>query len=217
MIDVASQINAVQRTVGSRTVNGSEAKTVVVSQTYDTAIEDVWNACTTAERISRWLMPISGELRLGGRYQLEGNAGGTIEECEPPQRLAVTWEYGGDTTWVEARLVAAEHGQTTVQVEHIARVDQERWEEFGPGAVGIGWDSMLLGLALHLRGEGMSGPEEAAVWAASDEGREFMRQSGEGWHDAHAATGEDAAMVRAAADRCITAYTAEAPEEAPSA
>ncbi len=24
------------------------------------------------------------------------------------------------------------------------------WQQFGPGAVGMGWDSMLLGLAIHL-------------------------------------------------------------------
>ena len=35
-------------------------------------------------------------------------------------------------------------------VEHIVDVDDENWREFGPGAVGMGWDSMLLGLAIHL-------------------------------------------------------------------
>ena len=33
---------------------------------------------------------------LGGRYQLEGNAGGAIERCDPPRSFAATWEYGGD-------------------------------------------------------------------------------------------------------------------------
>ena len=58
-------------------------------------IEDVWDACTTAERIGRWLMPVSGDLRrLGGKYQLEGNAGGEIVSCEPPRLLRVTWALG---------------------------------------------------------------------------------------------------------------------------
>jgi hypothetical protein len=30
-------------------------------------------------------MPISGELRVGGSFQLEGNAGGEILTCEPPR------------------------------------------------------------------------------------------------------------------------------------
>jgi hypothetical protein len=46
MIDVPAQINAVARSVGSRTLEGGEAKTVIVRQTYDATIDDVWDACT---------------------------------------------------------------------------------------------------------------------------------------------------------------------------
>ena len=106
MIDVVHQINAVQRRVGARTLAAGEARTVVVSQTYDAAVEDVWDACTSAERIPRWFLPVSGELKLGGRYQLEGNAGGTIERCDPPKSFFVTWEFGGQVSWVEVRLTA---------------------------------------------------------------------------------------------------------------
>lgn len=211
MNDTRTQIDSVDRTVGTRTVDGMEARTVLVRQTYDAAIDDVWDACTSAERIARWLTPVSGDLRLGGRYQLEGNAGGVVERCEPPRLLAVTWEYAGDVSWVEVRLAPAEHGQTVFELEHTARADQDRWEEFGPGAVGIGWDMALFGLSLHLAGNEMSGPEEAAAWMVSDDGRGFMVASGERWHDAHLASGEDAAKVRAAAERTITAYTAPPP------
>lgn len=41
----------------------------------------MWDACTDPERIPRWFLPISGDLRLNGRYQLEGNAGGAITEA----------------------------------------------------------------------------------------------------------------------------------------
>ena len=41
MIDVATQINAVARTVGSRTLEDGETKTVLVRQTYDATLEDV--------------------------------------------------------------------------------------------------------------------------------------------------------------------------------
>ena len=34
--------------------------------TYRRRIEDVWDACTTAERIGRWFLPVTGDLRLGG-------------------------------------------------------------------------------------------------------------------------------------------------------
>jgi hypothetical protein len=36
-------------------------------------------------------MPISGDLRVGGRYRLEGNASGTIERWDPPRSFAATW------------------------------------------------------------------------------------------------------------------------------
>jgi hypothetical protein len=167
---------------------------------------------TTAERIPRWLLPVTGDLRPGGSYQLEGNAGGTILECEAPHRLRVTWEYGGGMSWVTATLSPEGAGRTTVEIEHVTPVD-EHWEQFGPGAVGIGWDSTVLGLALHLSGGELGGPEEAVAWSVSPEGLEFMRLSGEQWYAAHVAAGEPEQAARAAADRTITAYTT-LPEQA---
>ncbi|NED57183.1 polyketide cyclase, partial [Micromonospora aurantiaca] len=91
------QINAVRRTVGERVLEAGTARTSTISQVYDTDVEDLWDAVTNPERIPRWFLPISGDLRLGGRYQLEGNAGGTIETCDPPKGYSATWEYGGQT------------------------------------------------------------------------------------------------------------------------
>lgn len=150
MIDVVHQINSVQRRVGSRVLDAGEARTVIVGRTYDAPIEDLWDACTNAERIPRWFLPISGELRVGGRYQLEGNAGGMIERCDPPRSFAATWEFGGEVSWIELRLSPEANGGTRFELEHIAHVDDERWTQFGPGAVGVGWDLTLSGLARHL-------------------------------------------------------------------
>ena len=47
----------------------------MLERTYETTIVDLWDAITSAERIPRRFLPISGDLRLGGRYQLEGHAG----------------------------------------------------------------------------------------------------------------------------------------------
>jgi hypothetical protein len=68
MIEVEGQINAVRRRVGTRVLEAGEAPTITVSQTYDAPIEDVWDACTNADRIPRWFPPGLGDLRLGGRY-----------------------------------------------------------------------------------------------------------------------------------------------------
>lgn len=72
--DVASYVGAVIREVDSREHEGRLARVVVATRTYDTTIEDVWDALTNAERIPRWFLPISGDLRLSGSYQLQGNA-----------------------------------------------------------------------------------------------------------------------------------------------
>jgi uncharacterized protein YndB with AHSA1/START domain len=213
MIDVAHQINAVARRVGARTLDVGEARTVVVSQTYRAALDDVWDACTNAERIPRWFLPITGELRVGGRYQLEGNASGTIESCDPPNGFTATWEYGGSTTWIELRLTPLGDEETRFELEHIAQVDDETWVQFGPGAVGIGWELGLLGLAAHLStGEAVS-PAEAAAWSASEQGKEFITLSGRAWGDAATQAGEDPQEAAAAAGRTIEAYTATPPAE----
>jgi uncharacterized protein YndB with AHSA1/START domain len=200
-----SQIPAVKRSVGSREVGGDDARVVTMTQTYPSAQAEVWNAITSQDRIARWLAPITGDLKLGGRYQIEGNAGGEVLECAEPERLHVTWEYGGDISWVTATL-SGDENETTVQVEHVAHVGDEDWKMFGPSAVGIGWDMMLLGLALHLGSGESLNPEEAAAWSVSADGIRFMTRSNDEWRDANIAAGESEADATAAAKRCLDAY-----------
>ncbi len=207
-LDIAGHVGAITRAVRDGQRNGQPTRTLVAGRTFDTTVEDLWDAITNADRIPRWFLPISGELRLGGRYRLEGNAEGEITTCEPPRHLAVTWEYGGDVSWVDVRLSATAEG-AQLELEHTATPSPE-WEErgFGPGAVGIGWDLSLLGLALYLAsGRGMD-PAEAMAWQASDEAKDFMRGSSDGWCAADIAYGTAPEVARAAADRTIEAYTA---------
>jgi uncharacterized protein YndB with AHSA1/START domain len=206
MIDVTQQINAVRRRVGTRVLEAGEARTVTVSQAYDAALEDVWDACTNPERIPRWFLPVTGDLRAGGRYQLQGNAGGTIERCDPPRSFAATWEFGGQVSWIEVRLTAEPDGGTRLVLEHTVLAD-ERWAEFGPGAVGVGWDMGLVGLATHLSSGRSVGQGEGAAWAASADGRRFVSLASQRWGDASIAAGTEEAGARAAADRTTAAYT----------
>ena len=208
MIDVVQQINAVQRVVGSRTLEAGEARVVTVSQSYSADLEDVWDACTNIERIPRWFLPISGELVLGGRYQFTGNAGGVIERCDPPTGFGATWEYGGDVSWVEVRLTTPEPGTTLFTLEHTAAVNDELWAQFGPGAVGIGWELGLMGLAQYLSTSAGVTPEAGPAWMASAEGKEFMTLSSQRWCDASIASGTDGRAAQEAADRTTAAYTA---------
>ncbi len=208
MIDATHQINTVRRQVGSRVLEAGRARSVTISQAYDTDVEDLWDACTNPERLPRWFAPVSGELRLGGRYQIEGNAAGTVERCDPPKEFSATWEYGGEVSWIEVRLSPDADGGARFELEHIAHVDDERWAEFGPGAVGLGYDMALTGLATHLRSGAAVAPHEGAAWFASDEGKRLLTEAGNRWCEADVAAGTPAEAARAAADRCIAAYTA---------
>jgi uncharacterized protein YndB with AHSA1/START domain len=195
MKDLIEELQAARRRVGTTSLPAGEAHVVTVQRTYPAAIDDVWDAVTTKERIARWFLPVTGDLRKGGRYQLEGNAGGEIRDCEPPERLAVTWEVGdvdpdaGDASLVTLTLTALDDDLTELTLEHAAVVPPEFWDGYGPGAVGVGWDMALLGLVAHLEGVDLGPPEELE---RSPEMRESMQVSSEAWGRAATESGEEA-------------------------
>lgn len=208
MVAIDDQTDAVRREVGSCVLAAGEARVVTVGRTYAATVDEVWDACTNPERIPRWFLPISGDLRVGGRYELAGNASGTIERCDPPNGFAATWEYDGEVSWIEVRVSAAPDG-ACVELDHIAHVDDEHWSEFGPGAAGVGWDIGLLGLAAHLSSDPAAATFDEAEWAATDDGRRFITTSSEHWGDASIAAGTDPDAARAAAQRTTTFYTGQ--------
>lgn len=217
MVDIKAQLDSVSRELRESDLDGQPSYVQTIAQEYPSAIDDVWQAVTAPDRIARWFLPVSGDLRLGGRYQLEGNAGGKILECAPPSAdgasYRVTWEYGGGTTWVAVRLAALGESRTRLEIEHTARsadVPPGMWETFGPGAAGVGWDQGLLGLALHLGAvAGSISRADAEAWQLSDEGQAFSRGAADGWAEAHAAAGADPAVAAAAADATFKAYTGQ--------
>jgi uncharacterized protein YndB with AHSA1/START domain len=206
-IDVADAVGAVKRDVRATERDGKPAVTVVATRIYDTDLADAWDALTNRERIPRWFLPIEGELKLGGRYQLVGNAGGTITACEPPGRLALTWEMGPTVSWVEIRLEPVGQGRTRLTLEHTAPRDEKLWKQWGPGAVGIGWDLGMLGLAMHFASGRDSVTKEGQAWAASDDGKRFQAGAGHDWARASIAMGTDATEAREAAARTYAFYT----------
>lgn len=206
--EIANEINAIhetQREVGTGRIAEAECRTVVLRRRYTAPVEDVWDACTDPERISRWFLPITGELRLGGKYQLEGNAGGEILRCEPPRMLRATWVMGeGPPSEVEVRLTAAGDTGTVFELEHIAVVDPTLWQQYGPGAVGVGWDLSLLGLSLHLRGVHIADPD---AWQQSAAAKDFMTRSSQAWAAAHEASGTPPTEAASAARETTAFYT----------
>ena len=195
MIDIASQLNAIHRQVEKQLpADGSgECVSVLMRRSYDAPVGDVWDAVTQPDRIKRWLMPISGELRVGGNFQLEGNAGGEILTCEPPSLLRVT--FGAPTSIVEVRLTPDGDRDTVLELEHTVPIEMA---QSGAGAlyVGPGWDGALMGLGLFLRGEAVGDPVAAAN---SPEAQEFSKQSVHAWvevvEDSGTATAEQLAAA----------------------
>ncbi|MEO6396342.1 MAG: SRPBCC family protein [Devosia sp.] len=206
--DLTAHMNAMSRSVRNLERDGKPAKAVVASCVYDTDPADLWDALTNKERLPRSFLPVSGDLKLGGHYQFEGNAGGTVTECIPHKRLAVTWEFGGGLSWVSLTLTPK--GQSTLlELEHVAPIDPN-FPPFGPGAVGVGWDLAFMGLGRHLTNPAaVYPPEEAANWSTSPEGKDFVREASTAWGDADIKAGEDPGKARAGAEMTRQFYTGE--------
>ncbi|SDI28877.1 SRPBCC family protein [Nonomuraea jiangxiensis] len=190
-----------------RELSGDTRKRLVLRRRYDAEIEDVWQACTDAERLARWFLPVSGDLKVGGTYQLEGNAGGEILQCEPPELIRVTWLYGDNPGFSEVEVRLSADGEGTVfELSHTADVPEEMWSQFGPGAAGVGWDLALLGLGLHLSG-GTRVAEN--TFHETEEGRAFITASSRAWGEAHQAAGGAPDEVAAAVTRTTAFYAPE--------
>jgi uncharacterized protein YndB with AHSA1/START domain len=212
-MDVAEVVGATRREVRVAERDGQPARQIVASRSYPTDPEDLWDALTSATRIPRWFLPVTGDLRVGGAYQLEGNAGGEVEECDPPRRFAITWGMGGETSWVVVSLTPHGTDHTLLELVHTAVVPEEFWTLYGPGAVGIGWDLALLGLARELPGEESLSHENLTAWMASPEGLAFVGASNDAWAEANIQGGADAEQARAGAEQTHAFYTAPADAE----
>lgn len=219
MVDVASQIDAVTRELRTTEADGAPARIQSLAQPFPVGLDEAWEAMSTAQRISRWFLPVAGDLRQGGNYELTGNASGSILECVAPADGAahyrVTWEFGGAVSWLRVRLTSEGEQRTRVELEHtapLAAVPPEMWDTYGPGATGVGWDQALLGLALHLGVQDASvAPEDAEAWVVSEEGQAFTRAAADRWAAAHVADGADEAVAARAADATFGFYTGQPP------
>ena len=141
---------------------------VRVEDVYDTDIDDLWQACTTPERLARWIAEVSGDLRVGGTVNVVFTSTWTgparIEVCDAPHHLLLTAEPGADDeTQIEAWLVT-DGSQTRLVVEERGLpVDKLHF-------YGAGWQVHLedLGRSLVTGGSahvgGWSEHEPAPAW-----------------------------------------------------
>jgi uncharacterized protein YndB with AHSA1/START domain len=190
MADTVRGLPETEREIGHRRIAAGEARTAIIRRWYDASLEDVWDACTTPERIARWFLPVAGELRLGGAFHLKGNASGKVLHCEPPRLLRVSWAYADrPTDEVELRLTPGGDDGTLLEIEHasvsrLVEVDGRLVDPFlnddasGLWGAGIGWEMPLTyRLTAELRGE-LSGPPPDEP---SREDRAIAERLGRAW------------------------------------
>ncbi|MEO1526654.1 MAG: SRPBCC family protein [Planctomycetota bacterium] len=210
-MDFSTALGIKYRVIKEVTHDGEPVRLVSGSAIYDTVPDDLWDALTNPERIPRWFSPVSGELQTGGRYQIEGNAGGEITRCDPPEAFDITWECGGSKTWVRVRLDSEGDG-TRLTLEHLIPKDEaseEHWRKYGPGATGVGWDLSFMGLSLHLQTGETVPQDDANAWFGTDEGKVFLRQCAAAWGDAHIEAGEEDAVAKGMAENTGKFYCGE--------
>ena len=107
-------------TATMRALDGTRGA-VRVEDLYDTDIEDLWQACTTPERLARWIARVEGDLQVGGTVQVVFTSTWTgpvrIEVCDAPRRLLLTTEPGTDDEGQIEAWLTQEGAQTRLVVE----------------------------------------------------------------------------------------------------
>ncbi|MEZ0578416.1 SRPBCC domain-containing protein [Nocardioides sp. MH1] len=116
-----------------------------VDDVYDAGIDDLWEACTTPERLARWIAQVDGDLRVGSTVRAVFTSTWTgrarIDVCDAPRHLLLTMEPGSDDeTQIEAwlteegdgtRLVVEERGLPTTHLPFHASGWQVHLEDLG--------------------------------------------------------------------------------------
>lgn len=144
---------------------------VRVEDVYDTGIHDLWDACTTPERLARWIAQVDGDLRAGGTVQATftstWSGPARIDVCDAPHHLLVTMQPGtDDETELEAWLTA--EGECTRLV-----VEERGLPRAQLHFHGAGWQAHLEDLGRSLGDDapvhpgGWSDREPAAAWHAA--------------------------------------------------
>lgn len=141
---------------------------VRMEDVFDTDVEDLWRACTTPDRLARWIAEVSGDLREGGTIHLlftsTWTGPATIEACDAPHHLLLTTAPGtDDEAQVEAWLTPEGTRTRLVVEERGLPLD-------GLHFYGAGWQVHLedLGRSLALDGtahpDGWSAAEPSPAW-----------------------------------------------------
>ena len=138
-------------TTGTMRALDEKRGAIRVEDVYDTDIDDLWNACTTPERLARWIADVTGDLRVGGAIHASFTSTWTgpvrIDACDAPQHLLLTMEPDTeDEAEVEAWLTQDGDRTHLVVEERGLPLDKLHFH-------GAGWQAHLEDLGRSLTGE----------------------------------------------------------------
>lgn len=176
MSDIANQdtsIGLIERSMGDRKIDEGDARTAVLKRRFESPIDEVWAAITTADRIDRFFLPVDVDA-AAGTYAFQGQASGRILACEAPNLLRLEWlpPDRSEADQVEVRLTADGAGATWLELEHASVADVFHTnldgDKFSPA---IGWEGPLHYLGEHLRGVLPDRP--SLEWYEFDENEEL--------------------------------------------
>jgi uncharacterized protein YndB with AHSA1/START domain len=156
--------------IGTMRALDQDRGAVRVEDLYDTDIDDLWDACTTPERLARWIAEVSGDLRVGGTihacFTSTWTGPGRVEVCEAPHHLLLTMEPGTeDECQLEAWLTQEGTRTRLVVEERGLPLDQLYFH-------GAGWQAHLEDLGRSLAKNGSVHPERWSPEAAAPAWRE---------------------------------------------
>ncbi len=177
MQNLFAQVELVNRRVEKRELGGKAACATILESVYDTEISNLWDALTNKKRLPRWFAPVDGDFKLGGRFQIKGNAEGEITHCEHEKRFELTWEFGGDVSWVIVE-VKPDNDKARLFLEHLAYSESEHFETYGPGATGVGWDLALVGCDYYVQ---TAQSIEETDFMTSSKAKEIISYSAKDW------------------------------------
>jgi hypothetical protein len=110
MYDLVTELDQTRRRVSTGDLRGTAAHVVEMHRELRAPIAEVWDACTSPDRVRRWFLPVSGDLRPRGHFQLEGNAGGTSSAVSHP---AGSTSHGNAATYRPASSHSSSHQPAT--------------------------------------------------------------------------------------------------------
>ncbi|WP_298179241.1 SRPBCC domain-containing protein [Saccharomonospora sp.] len=180
-MDIADRLTATYREVRTSGSSDTADCALVLRRRFPRPVDTVWRAITEPDLIRAWFAPVTGHLRVGEAFEVEGHAEGTVLECVPPHLFTVTWD---DETNVVVRLASDEQGDTVLELVHTGLPSD--------GAVRRGpmWDVIVASLDRFVSGDTA---DDLTTWRASAEVQVFAQHSVSAWVTATEASGVAAA------------------------